>query len=312
MAIKQIQTKSGLYIHYQDEGKKSAPAIILIMGLGAQMTVWPDVFYDALVNNNFRVIRFDNRDVGLSSQLNERDAPSLFSIWLNKHFSLGKPAPYSLEDMAEDVICLMQELKISRAHLVGASMGGMIAQIIAAKYKKKVLSLTSIMSTPNVISFSATTLKTIVKLAPLSQKTATRDSAINYNVKLNQTIGSPLFQPQESVLKAQAAEQIDRAHNPSGIKRQLCAITATGKRTHLIKKIKAPTLVIHGAADPLFPISEGINTAKLIQKSKLKIVPELGHDFPPKLMEKIAHWISKHVRNAKKIRIQKKIKKLTK
>ncbi|TMP77287.1 alpha/beta hydrolase, partial [Pseudoalteromonas ruthenica] len=123
-----------------------------------------------------------------------RDAPSLFSIWLNTHFSLGKSAPYSLEDMAEDVICLMQELKISRAHLVGASMGGMIAQIIAAKYKKKVLSLTSIMSTPNVISFSATTLKTIVKLAPWRLKPATRDAAINYNDKLNQTIGSPLFQ----------------------------------------------------------------------------------------------------------------------
>nr|WP_040696794.1 alpha/beta hydrolase [Pseudoalteromonas citrea] len=310
--MKQIQTKSGLYIHCQDEGKKSAPAIILIMGLGAQMTVWPDVFYHALINNNFRVIRFDNRDVGLSSQLNEHGTPSLFSIWFNKHFSLGKPAPYSLEDMAEDVISLMKELKISQAHLVGASMGGMIAQIIAAKYKKKVLSLTSIMSTPDVISFSATTLKTILKLAPISTKNTTRDSAINYTIKLNQIIGSPHCLPNESTLRAHAKAQVDRAHNPSGIKRQLCAITTTGKRAHLLKNIKVPTLVIHGAADPLFPVSAGINTAKLIKKAKLKIIPELGHDFPPKFMEKIAKWISQHVHKAEYKNLQKKIKKLTK
>jgi pimeloyl-ACP methyl ester carboxylesterase len=312
VTTQQIKTKSGLYIHYQDEGEKNAPAIILIMGLGSQMTVWPELFYQSLLNNHFRVIRFDNRDVGLSSQLDERGEPSLFSSWLYKYFSLGKPAPYSLDDMAEDTICLMKELKIGQAHLVGASMGGMIAQIMAAKYKKKVLSLTSIMSTPNVMSLSVTTLKTIIKLVFIRHKVNTRDGAINYNVKLNQMIGSPCFLPQESVLKAQAAEQVERAYNPVGVKRQLCAIAASGKRTQLIKKIKVPTLVIHGAVDPLIPVSEGINTAKLIQKSKLKVMPDLAHDFPPKLMGQVAYWISKHVRKAEQIRIQKQLKKLTK
>ncbi|MBQ4850593.1 alpha/beta fold hydrolase [Pseudoalteromonas sp. MMG012] len=308
----QIQTKNGIVISYQDFGHKKAPAVILIMGLGAQMTVWPKEFYLGLVDNHFRVILFDNRDVGLSSQFDEYGCPSLFDTWINKYFSLGKPAPYTLECMADDVLNLMNELTISRAHLVGASMGGMIAQIIAAKHKQKVISLTSIMSTPGTFHLTTKSIVALLKLLPQHQTTSTHDKAIEYNVKLNQTIGSQRFLPDNVTLRHNATTQVNRAYNPNGIKRQLLAIAATGNRSQLLKKIKAPTLVIHGSEDPIFPIKAALQTAQLIQKSKLKIVTGLGHDFPPVLMAQIVQWITKHINKAENKRIKKQLNKLTK
>ena len=145
--MRKVRTVSGITLNYQDKGKKSNPAIIMIMGLGAQLTVWPEELYFGLVNCGYRVIRFDNRDVGLSSHLDEFGQPSLVKTWLSKRLPLKNTLPYTLDDMALDVLALMSALKIKKAHIIGASMGGMIGQILAAKHKKKVLSLTSIMST---------------------------------------------------------------------------------------------------------------------------------------------------------------------
>lgn len=303
--MRTIKIKSGITISYQDKGKKSAPVIIMIMGLGAQLTVWPDELYFGLVAKGFRVIRFDNRDTGLSSQLEQFGSPNLFKIWLNKRLPIKSRIPYTLDDMANDVLELMAELKIKKAHLVGASMGGMIAQIIAAKHKKKVLSLTSIMSSSSKPKLSASNLKLFLQLAKHRRAQASRDGAIHYNIRLNQLIGSPAYPQDELALRKQATLGVDRAHNPQGFNRQLAAITASDCRQHLMPKIKAPTLVIHGSLDPVMPIAAGKQTAAQIRKAKLKIVNGMGHDFPPALMVKMTKWISKHVKKAEQKRAQK-------
>ncbi|MCF2947925.1 alpha/beta hydrolase [Paraglaciecola aquimarina] len=303
-----IKLANGITISYQDKGKKSAPTIILIMGLGAQMTIWPDELYYGLVKNGFRVIRFDNRDVGLSSQLDKLGNPSLFRAWVSKRLPSYANTPYNLEDMAGDVLALMAGLKIKKAHLVGASMGGMIAQIIAAKHKNKVLSLTSIMSSSSHSSLFSSNLNVLLKLAQRPKK-SNREDAILYNVKMNRLIGSPAYPTDDLTLHQNAVRSIDRAYNPAGIKRQLAAITASGDRRHTMKNIKAHTLVIHGTNDPIIPVSGGRNTAALIKRSKLKVIDGMGHDFPTPLMTKMTKWISKHAKKADKKRLDKKRKK---
>ncbi|MFT2090204.1 alpha/beta fold hydrolase [Paraglaciecola sp. 2405UD69-4] len=299
-----VSFSSGISINYQDTGKKSAPVIILIMGLGAQMTVWPEELYLGLVEKGFRVIRFDNRDVGLSSQLDELGQPSLIRSWLSKRLPLKANIPYKLEDMANDVIQLMAALKIKKAHLVGASMGGMIAQILAAKHKKKVISLTSIMSSPSAAT-STPRLGLLLKLARPPFKT-NREAAIRYNIKMNRLISGRNYPIDESILRNHAALNIDRAHNPAGVKRQLVAITSSGDRRRLLKKIKAPTLVIHGSDDPIISVAGGQDTAARIRKSKLKVIDGMGHNFPPILMKKMTKWIAKHATKAEKKRLIKK------
>ncbi|MEP1386049.1 MAG: alpha/beta hydrolase [Paraglaciecola sp.] len=305
--MQSIRLTSGISINYQDTGKKSAPVIILIMGLGAQMTVWPDELYQGLVEKGFRVIRFDNRDVGLSSQLDELGQPSLFRNWISKHLRLKTHAPYKLEDMANDVLQLMAALNIKKAHLVGASMGGMIAQIIAAKHRKKVLSLTSIMSSPSAAT-STPKLSLLLRLARPPIKT-NREAAIRYNIKMNHLISGSAYPIDESRLRTHATLNIDRAHNPAGVRRQLVAITTSRDRHKLLKKIKASTLVIHGSDDPIISVAGGKETAARIRKSKLKIIDGLGHNFPPILMSQMTKWIAKHATKAeKKRRLKKKSK----
>lgn len=299
-----IQLASGISINYQDSGKKSAPTIIMIMGLGAQMTVWPEELYQGLVEKGFRVIRFDNRDVGLSSQLDELGRPSLLRNWLSKRLPLRSNIPYKLEDMANDVLQLMSALKIKKAHLVGASMGGMIAQILAAKSKKKILSLTSIMSSSSYAA-SSPKLSVLLQLARPPKK-ANREAAIRYNVKMNRLIGGTAYPIDDSTLLEQATLNIDRAHNPAGVRRQLVAITASGDRHKQLKKIKAPTLVIHGSDDPIIPVTGGQDTAARIRKAKLKVIDGMGHNFPPVLMSQMTKWIVKHVVKAEKKRLLKK------
>ncbi|KZN30659.1 alpha/beta fold hydrolase [Pseudoalteromonas luteoviolacea] len=300
-----VSVHEGISISYQDEGDKQAPAIVLIMGLGAQMTLWPDELFYGLVQAGFRVVRFDNRDAGLSTQLEQHGQPSLIKTWLSSRLPIRTSVPYTLEEMALDTLALMKALKIKRAHLVGASMGGMIAQLIAAKQKKKVLSLTSIMSSSSSLKLTHSNFKVFIKLAGMRPDKANRDAAINYNIRLNQLIGSPGYPQDELTLKRQAIETVDRAYNPHGFQRQLAAMAASGSRQNLMSKVKAPTLVIHGAADPIIPSQEGEKTARQIRKSKLKIVPGMGHNFPPELTPKLIKWIAKHVRKSEAKRAKK-------
>ena len=308
--MKSIKTSTGITIHYEARGDKSAPAIIMIMGLGAQMITWPDELYHGLVEKGFRVIRFDNRDVGLSSQLDHHGQPSLLKTWLSKRFSMRTNVPYKLDDMADDVLELMKALKIKKAHLVGASMGGMIAQILAAKQRKKVLSLTSIMSTTSHEMLTPSNIKVMLKLAKRPRKPC-RESAIRYNVRLNKAIGSPGYPIDDFTLREQAVMNVDRNYNPAGVQRQLVAITASGDRRQAVGKIKAPTLVIHGSDDPIIPVQRGRDTAQRIRNAKLKIVDGMGHDFPPELMSRMCKWIAKHVKKAEqKAKVKRKAKML--
>ncbi|NMP31158.1 alpha/beta hydrolase [Thalassotalea sp. M1531] len=306
--MQHVTLSNGITINFQDEGKKSSPTIILIMGLGAHMAIWPDELYYGLVDKGFRVIRFDNRDAGRSSQLDDLNPPSIFKVWLSNQLPFKTNIPYKLDDMANDVLEIMAVLKIKRAHLVGASMGGMIAQILAAKYKKKVSSLTSIMSTTSMPKLSKSNLNIMLKLAHRPNQN-TPNAAINYTIKLNRLIESPAFPNDEQRLRRLAKKSIERGYNPAGIKRQLVAITASGSRRALMRDIKAPTLVIHGTDDPVISVNAGIETAHQIKKAKLKIVEGLGHDFPPELMKKWVKWISKHVLKSEQKRAAQKLKK---
>ncbi len=302
-----IRTPEGIELAYERMGNPQHPTVILIMGLGAQMRIWPDSLCQALVEKGYQVVRFDNRDVGLSSQLDHHGSPSLLATWLAARLKRKARVPYTLQDMARDVIALMDELAIDSAHLVGASMGGMIAQILAAKHKKRVRSLTSIMSSATSPRLPDANLKVLLKLARRPSP-FNREAAIRYTMRMNRLIGSPAYPMDELELRTLAETSVERNHSPTGFKRQLVAITAAGDRTRLLQKIKVPTLVIHGTDDPLIPVRMGEDTAANIRKAKLRIINGMGHDLPPLLVPKLARMMSKHLKKAEK-RWQKKLEK---
>lgn len=289
-------TSSGIRLHYQDHGDPQAPVVILIMGLGAQMTVWPEPFIEYLVKQRFRVIRFDNRDVGLSSKLDDHGQPNLITQALKQKFKLQSNPPYTLDDMAQDVIDLMDGLKIPKAHIVGASMGGMIAQIIAAKFRKRCKSLTSMMSTTGNPKLPKANLKVMWQLVTNRRGNKNEEAAIEQTVKLNRILGSPEYPMDELELRRLAEQNIKRSYHPSGFKRQLAAITSAGNRIPLLQRIKVPTLIIHGSDDPLIPVQAGLDTAIHINKSKIRIIRGMGHNIPLSLCEPLAKMIFKHAR----------------
>lgn len=275
------------------------------------MTVWPDNMIQGLVDKGLFVICFDNRDVGLSSQMDELGDPSLIKAWLSQRLPIKSPVPYKLDDMANDAIALLDALNIKKAHFVGASMGGMIAQNIAARHRKRVASLTSIMSTTSGTGLPGSDLSILLRLAK-RPKAQSRSASIHYNVRMNRLIGSPGYPTDDLTLWHQASENFDRANTPRGFKRQLAAITASGDRSHLMKRIKARTLVIHGSHDPIIPLAAGRDTAEKIRKAKLKVVPGMGHDFPTSLAPQLAKWIAKHVIKTEKKQAQKRLAKIQK
>jgi pimeloyl-ACP methyl ester carboxylesterase len=292
-----IQTQHGVELAYESMGDESAPPVILIMGLGAQMHVWPTTLCYRLVNAGYRVIRFDNRDVGHSSNFNEHGNPSLIRVWLGRRFKRKPRVPYTLKDMSRDVIALMDELGLDSAHLVGASMGGMIAQILAAKKRKRVRSLTSIMSSATAPRVPVNQLQVLLQLAR-RPAASNRDDHIQYITRMNRIIGSPGFPMSDDELQRLAETSWERTTSPLGFKRQLVAITHAGDRRRFLQKIKARTLIIHGADDPLIPVNMGIETASLIPKAKLKVVLGMGHDFPEALVPRLSKMLIKHLDKA--------------
>lgn len=299
---KHLTTPKGISLRYEDMGKKSHSTIILIMGLGAQLTLWPQELCEELVHRGFRVVRFDNRDAGKSSQLDEYGNPSIVRTWLKKRMKMNVQTPYQLRDMADDVIDLMDGLNIKKAHIVGASMGGMIGQILAAKYRKRVLSFTSIMSSTSCPKLPRSKLRVLVSVAQRPNP-KNRNAAIEYSVRLNKLIGSPAYRMNDEQLYQRAEQNYDREGPKVGYKRQLAAIAAEQDRSQLIRKIKAPTLVIHGDKDPLVPLAGGIDTAEKIHNARLKVISGMGHDIPPALAPKLAKLIAKHAKKVDKKRL---------
>jgi pimeloyl-ACP methyl ester carboxylesterase len=296
---------NGLNLEVQQFGKESDPAILLIMGFSAQMTMWPDAFCEGLANMGFRVVRFDNRDIGLSQKLEHLGPPNIAAAL--GAITTGVPykdAPYRLIDMADDAAGVLDALGIERAHIVGASMGGMIAQLFAVYHGHRAHSVTSIMSTTSRHGLPAAAPEVMGAL--LTPPPATdRASRIAHFKKLWTVIGSPGFRASDAELQATAEREVDRApYEPNGIGRQMLAILGTGTRHEILRTVTCPTLVLHGVDDPLVPVSGGRDTATAIPGAKLVEVPGMGHGFEDALVPVYLREVGGFIEAAEKRRRQ--------
>ncbi len=269
-------TANGIEICYEVFGEPGGRPVLLIMGLGAQMIGWPDELIELLVESGHQVVRFDNRDAGLSTHFTPADGLA--------------PAPsYTLDDMADDTAGLMDVLGWENAHVVGASMGGMIAQALAIRHPARVRTLTSIMSTPGPRVGRATEAAMTVLMAPPAQD---RDEAIARAVATARVVGSPGYEMDVERVTRVAAEAYDRAFDPAGTARQFTAIRISGDRTEGLRGLSVPALVIHGEDDPLVTLEGGTATADAIPGAKLLTFPGMGHDLPRPLWQVIAEAIT--------------------
>ncbi len=285
---------NGLQFEYETFGDAKAPPLLLIMGLGGQMIQWPEDFCEALARGGYYVIRYDNRDVGLSTRLAEAGRARLMRAGLLMNLRLPIKAPYKLDDMAKDAIGILDALSIKSAHIVGISMGGMIGQILAAKYSSRVRSFTSIMSSSGHRNLPGPSLRIQLRMVK-RPKLLDRESLIQYSMETWRLIGSPGFPTPPDVLRAKVERSFDRASYPQGLGRQTLAILASGSRMALLPRIYAPTLVIHGDKDPLVPVAAAYNLARHIPGAKLEIITGMGHDLPPQLLPTLQQMILKHV-----------------
>ena len=281
---------NGIELEYETFGDQTKPAMLLIMGLGVQMLGWDERFCNMLADRGFFVIRFDNRDVGLSTHT-EGPIPNPLQLMAQDFSS----ATYTLDDMADDTAGLLDHLGIAAAHVVGVSMGGMIGQTLAARHPDRVLSLASIMSSTGNSEVGQPTQAAIAAL--ITPMPGDRDGYVDATVRAFSVIGSPGYPPDEERLRALIGASYDRAYNPIGFLRQLAGIMASGDRTDALRTIKAPTVVIHGDDDPLIGKSGGEATAEAIPGAKLVTIPGMGHDLPPELWPQ---FIDEIVENAER------------
>ena len=286
---------TGIEIFYEDRGDPSAEVILLVMGLGAQMTLWPDELVAALVGDGFRVIRYDNRDIGLSQKFEGARAPSLPIQVLRKKIGFPAKVPYTLKDMADDGIGLLDALGVERAHVVGASMGGMIAQLMAVHHGARLASLTSIMSTTGNGKLPQAEKHAIDALvAPI--QSMEEESLVAHGLNIAKNIGSPGFPFDPDQQRERVLLNMRRSVYPAGLPRQLAAIIDDGCRRSRLAKVTVPTLVMHGEADPLVKLAAGEDTAKHISGARLVTIPGWGHDLPLALIPRIASEIAGHAR----------------
>ena len=290
-------TANGIEIHYEEQGDPAAPAMLLIMGFGAQLTLWPDELVEALAAQGFRVIRYDNRDVGLSQKFDGVKAPGLVKMTLLSKIGFTPKVPYTLADMADDGVGLLDALGIDRAHIVGASMGGMIAQHVAARHPDRCLSLTTVFSTtgnPKLPPARPEAMKALI-----TRPDSTEEGVlVEHGMMLARTIGSPGYPAPEDRLRERTLASVRRSFYPEGPTRHLSAIVADGDRRAMLRDIAVPTLVLHGEDDPLVPCEGGRDTAASIPGAKLKTIPGWGHDLPLELVDELAGAIGEHARQS--------------
>jgi pimeloyl-ACP methyl ester carboxylesterase len=289
---------NGIELAYEETGDRTAPAILLIMGLGASLTFWPDPFFHGLAERGFRVIRFDNRDFGLSTKFDgvRADVDGAYGKLIRGE-KVDAP-PYGLPDMALDSIGLLDALEIDKAHIVGASMGGMIAQIIAADHREHVRSLVSIMSTSGDPRLPPGDPEALAVLTVKPPPPEDRAANIEHGLKCQRAIGSVSLPASDDELRVKVAEGYDRSNYYLGVPRQLLAVLANGSRVELLKRIAVRTLVIHGTEDPLVPPAGGKDTAARIPGAELMLVEGMGHDFPTPLIETLVDAVASHCRKA--------------
>jgi len=289
-------TANGIRIAFDTAGDAKSTPVLLVHGVGMQLTSWPDEFVDGLVELGFYVIRFDHRDCGLSTKFDRAGKPNLVWSWLKSRFRLPVKPAYHLDDMAEDALGVLSALGIARAHLVGVSMGGMVAQILAARHPQRVLSLTSIMSSSGKRGLPGPSPAVRQALLRRPANPNEVESIIDAAVGLQQAIGSPAYPTPEKQLRRRAARALRRCYCPAGVTRQMLAITGAPERSSLLRAISAPTLVIHGAADPLVPLACGEDTAAQIPGARLEVIQGMGHDLPSQLNERMLALIDANAR----------------
>jgi len=286
---------NGIQIEYETFGDKSSPPILLIMGLGRQMVAWNDDFCQRLVDKGLYIVRFDNRDVGLSTKFEEAGVPDARAAVAASMQGQEIDAPYSLDDMADDAVGLLDALGIDRAHICGASMGAGITQTIGFRHPARVLSLTSIMGStgnPDLPQAKPEAMALLVAPAPEG-----REANIETAVKRTRVLwGSLPFDEEDMRLRAEL--EYDRAFYPQGVTRQMIAVLAHGNRKPRLKTITAPTLVIHGAEDPLVPVEGGRDTAEAIPGAKLMIIDGMGHCLPRVIWPRVIDAITDHIKTA--------------
>jgi len=267
---------NGIELCYQEIGDPDGEPLLLIMGLATQMIAWDEELCAMLAGRGFRVVRFDNRDIGRSTKIESAGVPGRAAML----FGRG-PAPYLLRDMAADTTGLMDHLGIESAHLAGASMGGMIAQTVAIGHPERVRSLVSIMSSTGNRWLGIPAWKAFGTL--FSRPGEGREAAIEHTVRTFKAIGSPGYPMEEARFRELAGASYDRSHSRAGVARQLHAVTASGDRTPALERLRLPATVLHGDSDPLIRPAAGRATARAIRDSRLRIFPGMGHDLPPAL-----------------------------
>jgi pimeloyl-ACP methyl ester carboxylesterase len=293
-----IAKVNGIEIAYETFGDPSDPPLLLVMGLATQMIAWDEAFCDMLVSRGFRVIRFDNRDVGRSTHLKGGPRPKVVRAMAG----IAKDPHYTLEDMADDAFGLLDHLEIDAAHVVGASMGGMIAQTMAIRRPERVLSLASIMSTTGNRRAGMPRLRALAVLFRRAPRD--RDAFIKYIVRTYRIIGSPGYDRDEEWIRRLAVESYDRGVDRGGPARQIVAIQASGDRTRDLRGLRIPTVVIHGKDDPLVPLRAGRATARAIPDAELIEIDGMGHDLPRALWPEITARIAALVQRAEAVRAQ--------
>ena len=289
-----MQVKAnGIDIEVETFGAKTDPAIIFVMGFGAQLINWPVELMEGLANRGFYVIRFDNRDIGLSQKFPELGQPNAGEIMVRVRAGEPVTVPYTLTDMAADAVGVLDALGIDAAHIVGGSMGGMIVQLAAAEFPQRFTSMTSIFSTTGNPDLPQSTDEALGALLsrPANEE---RDTVVAHSMKVRKVIGSPGFPTPDDEARRKAEETFDRSYYPEGPMRQYAAIIADGDRRERLKKISCPVLVLHGTDDPLVRVEGGRDTAASIKGARMVEIAGWGHDMPAALMGRIEEEIAAH------------------
>jgi pimeloyl-ACP methyl ester carboxylesterase len=284
---------NNIEVVYDTFGNPSDPPILLVMGLGCQMIDWKEEFCAELASRSYWVIRYDNRDVGLSTKFDDAGVPNVLEMFLASTQGGTIDSAYTVKDMADDGVGLLDALEIEKAHVVGVSMGGMIAQSMAIHHPTRLASLISIMSTtgePDLPPPTPEALAVLTTPAPTD-----REGYIENSIENGRILSGPKFPPNEDLLREHANLKFDRGIHPAGVARQMAAIMASGGRREKLMSVNIPTLVIHGDADPLVPIEGGSDTAKAIPGAELIIMEGMGHDLPLELWPQLIDAIVKHI-----------------
>lgn len=293
-------TANGIRIECDVQGPDSGEPLLLVMGLGMQLVAWPQELVDLLVARGYRVIRFDNRDIGLSQHFDDAGVPNIAWVTMRHLMRLPVHSTYSLADMADDAAGVLGALGIASAHVCGASMGGMIAQHLAVKHAARVRSLTLMMTTTGARKLPKPDARVLRALMSRPMGNDLAAAAAHFE-RLLGAIGSLAYPSDAAMLRPRLMATVQRSYHPAGSVRQLVAITADGDRSGWVPRIGAPTHVIHGQADPLVPVACGEDLARLIPGATLDIVPGMGHDLPLPLLERFAQGMHANARRAREV-----------